>query len=216
MMKRKAVMLLGLCCGCGSVTAAAMQDAPARIWHFTVLLDGSRIGAHEFIVARHGDEVVVDTLAHFKVKALFIPLYSYEHQDHEIWRHGCVTAINSETHDNGKTLAVQGSLHGDLLDVRSSRGAESIPGCVKTFAYWDQGFLAERRLLNSQTGEYHAVAVTRTGMQDITSGRRPVSADHYEVRATHLSIDLWYSSAGDWLALESKSDNGHRLRYEIE
>jgi hypothetical protein len=212
----KAVMLLGLCCGCGSVTAAAMQDAPARIWHFAVLLDGTRIGEHEFIVVRHGDEVVVDTLAHFKVKALFIPLYSYDHQDHEIWRHGCVMAINSETHDNGKTLTVQGSLHGDQLDVRSTRGSESIPGCVKTFAYWDQGFLAERRLLNSQTGEYQLVAVTRTGMQDITSGGQSISADHYQVRAAHLSIDLWYSSAGDWLALESKLDSGRTLRYETE
>jgi hypothetical protein len=216
MTKLNAVMLLGLCCGCGSVTAAAMQDAPARIWHFAVLLDGTRIGEHQFMVARHGDDVVVDTLAHFKVKAFFIPLYSYDHRDHEIWRHGCVMAINSETHDNGKTLTVQGSLHRDLLDVVSSRGSESIAGCVKTFAYWDPAFLAERRLLNSQTGEYQLVAVTRTGTQDITSGGHPISADHYEVRATHLAIDLWYSSAGAWLALESKLDNGRTLRYETE
>jgi hypothetical protein len=216
MRKLKAVMLLGLCCGCGPIAAAAMQDAPARIWRFTVLLDGTRIGEHAFIVAQHGDEVVVDTLAHFKVKALFIPLYSYDHQDHEIWRHGCVAAINSETHDNGKTLAVQGSLHGDVLDVRSARGAESIAGCVKTFAYWDKAFLAERRLLNSQTGEYQPIAVTRTGLQDITSGGRPVSAARYEIRAPRLSIDLWYSSAGDWLALESKLDNGRTLRYETQ
>jgi hypothetical protein len=52
MTKLKAVMLLGLCCGCGSVAAAAMHDVP------------------------------VDTLAYFKVKALFLPLYSYDHALH--------------------------------------------------------------------------------------------------------------------------------------
>jgi hypothetical protein len=210
-----AAILLGLCCGLGSVAAAAVDEAP-KMWHFAVLLDGRRIGEHQFSVARLGDELIIDTAAHFKVKALFIPLYDYDHQDHEIWRHGCLAAISSETHDNGRTLTVQGSLQGAVLEVRGSRGSESLPGCVKTFAYWDPGFLAEPRLLNSQTGEYQSVVVTHTGVQNIRSGGQPVTADHYQLRATHLSIDLWYSSSGEWLALESKLDNGRTLRYEAE
>jgi hypothetical protein len=216
MMNVKAVILLGLFCGCGSVAAAAAADEPAKTWHFTVLLNGSRIGEHQFVVARHGDELIVDTVAHFKVKALFIPLYGYDHQDHEVWRHGCVAAISSETHDNGKTLTVQGSLEGAALQVRGSRGSESIPGCVKTFAYWDPAFLSESRLLNSQTGEYQSVVVTHTGVQNIRSGGQSAAADHYELKATHLSIDLWYSSSGEWLALESKLGNGRTLRYETQ
>ncbi len=186
------------------------------MWHFAVLLDGKRVGEHQFVVARHGDELIVDTVAHLKVKALFIPLYGYDHQDHETWRHGCLAAISSETHDNGRTLTVRGSLQGAVLEVRGSHGSESIPGCVKTFAYWDPAFLTDPRLLNSQTGEYQSVVVSRTGIENIRSGGQPVTADHYQLRAAHLSIDLWYSTSGDWLALESKLDNGRTLRYEAE
>jgi hypothetical protein len=71
-------------------------------------------------------------------------------------------------------------------------------------------------LLNSQTGEYEAVNLTRHGLESLQVGGNPVAAQHYSLRTAHFGIDLWYSSQGEWLALESQLENGRTLRYEIE
>jgi hypothetical protein len=200
----------------GAVAAPAAADPQAGSWHFTVLLDGKRIGEHDFTIARHGDETDVDTEAHFKVKAAFISFYQYDHRDHEVWRNDCLARITSRTRDNGKSFAVQGGLKGDAFEVEGARGAATLPGCVKTFAYWDQHLLTEPRLLNSQTGEYQPVTLNRDGTQSVKVGGRTIAAQRYSLRAPKLDIDLWYSEAGEWVALESKLESGRILRYEIQ
>jgi hypothetical protein len=203
----------------GSATLAqpgGSTEESSKHWHFAVLLDGKRIGEHDFSVARHADEVDVDIQAHFKVRALFIPLYEYDHQDREIWRHGCLTRIDSQTNDGGKKLAVHGSAKGDGFEVEGPHGEATLATCVKSFAYWDPSFLTESRLLNSQTGEFEPVNLTRRGVETLQVKRQAVSAQHYSLRTRSFGIDLWYSGEGDWVALESHLKNGRTLRYEIE
>jgi hypothetical protein len=196
--------------------AAIAADLPAHRWHFTVLLDGKRIGEHDFAVTSHGDESDIDTEAHFKVKAAFLSLYQYDHQDQEVWRDGCLTRISSHTRDNGKSFAVQGELHGDAFDVHGSRGAATLPACVQTFAYWNQRYLTEPRLLNSQTGEFQSVTLTRDGTQGIRVRGQMIPAQRYSLHARKLDIAVWYSVSGDWVALESRLASGRILRYEIQ
>ena len=218
MTTRKPALLLGFYILWASVAVAAegAADPAAHSWHFTVLLDGKRIGAHDFRVERHGAATDVDSQAHFKVKSAFISLYQYDHQDHEVWRNGCLARISSRTHDNGKSYAVEGELKAGAFEVHGSRAAATLPACVKTFAYWDQSFLTEPRLLNSQTGEFQTVTLTRDGTQLIKANAQTIAAQRYSLRAPKLDIDLWYSETGSWLALESKLESGRILRYEIQ
>jgi hypothetical protein len=174
-----------------------------RSWHFTALLDGKLIGTHDFVVGRQGDDVTVDSAAHFKVAVAFITAYVYEHRDHEVWHGGCLAQISSQTNDNGHKVFVEGTLEGDAFELRSPRGMTRLPACVRTFAYWDEHLMSDPRLLNAQTGEYQAVSLTSVG------------AERYALRGHKLAIDLWYSAAGDWTALESKLDSGRTLRYEL-
>ena len=197
----------------GWVVAA---DPGTQSWHFTVLLDGKRIGQHDFVIRRQGDEVVAENVAHFKVGVAFIPLYAYDHENHEIWRGGCVTEVSSRTNDNGHKLFVQGALEGEVFEVKGSRGALRLPGCVRTFAYWDLGLISAPPLLNTQTGELQAVSVTAGGVQNIRAGGKTLAATRYLLRAPHLAIDAWYSAAGDWVALESKLEGGRMLRYALQ
>ena len=208
-----AAIVLGLSLGASSASALAAEGA-ARHWHFAALLDGRPIGFHDFSVVQQGDDLVVDTSAHFQVRAAFIPLYGYDHRDHEVWRNGCLTSLSSRTDDNGKKLTVQGALKGHGFEVSGVHGARSLPECVMTFAYWDPQFLRQTRLLNSQTGEFDAVTVSEGAAQTVTIGGQSVSAQHYTVRAPDVVIDLWYSSVGEWLALESRLKSGRTLRYE--
>ena len=200
----------------GAVVAAAAPESPGGNWHFTVLLDGKRIGEHDFAVARHGDETDVVTEAHFRVKAAFISVYQYDHWDHEVWHNGCLARLSSHTRDNGKSFAVQGDLKGDAFEVHGSRGAATLPACISTFAYWNQRFLTEQRLLNSQTGEFQPVTLTRDPSQSVKVRGQIIPAQRYSLRGPKLDIELWYSESGDWIALESKLASGRTLRYEIQ
>jgi hypothetical protein len=196
--------------------AAASRDGAEKHWHFAVSLDGKPIGEHDFAVARDGDNVAVDIYAHFKVRMAFIPVYGYDHQDHEVWRRGCLAQLDSQTNDDGKKLAVHGVAQDDMFEVKGSHGEATLPACVKSFAYWDESFLTEPRLLNSQTGEYEAVNLTRRGVETLQVRGKSIAAQHYSLRTGHFGIDLWYSNQGEWLALESHLENGRTLRYDIE
>jgi Family of unknown function (DUF6134) len=197
-------------------TFAASGDGDAKHWHFAVSLDGKPIGEHDFAVAQDGDNVDVAIHARFKVRMAFIPLYGYDHQDHEVWRGGCLAQMDSQTNDDGKKLVVHGAAKGDVFEVKGPQGEATLPACVKSFAYWDEGFLTEPRLLNSQTGEYEAVNLTRRGVDTFQVRGKSIAAQHYSLRTAHFGIDLWYSSQGEWVALESHLENGRTLRYDIE
>ena len=203
-------------CAFGAGASIDPPDAGARSWRFTVLLDGRRIGEHDFAVVRHGQETVVDSEAHFQVKAAFITLYHYDHRDHEVWRDGCLAAISSRTQDDGKPYAVDGALQQGGFRLQGPHGAVTLPACIQTFAYWDAGLLARPRLLNPQTGQYEQTTLTRGGIRDITAGTQQVAARRFSLDGPKLAIQLWYSPAGDWLALESKLANGRILSYELQ
>jgi hypothetical protein len=100
--------------------------------------------------------------------------------------------------------------------VQSAHGAASLPAWASTFAYWDQRFLTEQRLLNSQTGEYQPVTPTREGIEILKVGGQAIPAQRYSLRAPKRAITLWYSAACHWAALESKLESGRKLRYEFQ
>jgi Family of unknown function (DUF6134) len=146
----------------------------------------------------------------------FIPLYVYDHQNHEVWRNGCVVSVSSRTNDNGRKEFVEGAEQDQAFKVRSARGPLTLPACVRTFAYWDENLLAQPPLLNTETGEFQSVTLSAGSVQSVTVAGRPLAAKRYSLRGPHLAIDVWYSDAGDWVALESKLESGRTLRYEIQ
>jgi Family of unknown function (DUF6134) len=199
-------------------TGAAVADPPAKPkhWHFAVSLDGKPIGEHDFVVTDGADGPEVTTRARFKVKLLLVPVYHYEHDDHEKWHDGCLAMMESTTNDNGTELAVHGERSADHFKVRGPKETMELNGCVKSFAYWDYGFLTEHRLLNAQTGEYEQISVSDLGSASVKYSGHQMQAHRYKLIAKHFKIDLWYSPAGQWLALESEDPKGRKLRYEVE
>ena len=185
--------------------------ALAEEWNFHVTADGRSIGTHRFKVTGDADNRSVETAAIFVAKVLLIPIYHYEHHDQESWKDGCLQHIAADTNDNGTTHPVHGQADSQGLLLESGR---LLPGCIQTFAYWDKRFLRQTHLLNSQTGEFTPITTTRVGEERITVLSQPVIAEHYLLKTPRFSIDLWYSKTGRWLALESLTENGHRLKYE--
>lgn len=196
-----------------SPSAAAASDADT--WRFEVLLDNKQIGYHEFRVADSGARQVLETEARFDVKFLFITAFRYRHRNTEIWDDGCLLSIDAATDNNGDRLAVNGEQLGDTFRVSRDSGDATLGRCVRTFAYWNPEILDAERLLNSQTGEYEAVSVTREGEDEVLVAGRPVDAIRYRLEAEAGDITLWYSddAAKRWLQLEAPARGGRTLRY---
>ena len=66
---------------------------------FIAYLDDQEIGYHHFEIIDRANETVVLTQAEFDVRFMFIPVYSYEHKNREVWSNGCLLSLESETLD---------------------------------------------------------------------------------------------------------------------
>jgi len=199
-----------------ALPAAQPADAPgSRAWHFQVSLDGRPIGWHDFTLAGTAQQGEFASHARLRVTAFRIPVYSYEHQDEESWRGGCLDRIDARTSETGHEYIVHGQQVEDAFDVHGPQGPAALQGCVRSFAYWNPAILEATRLLNAQTGAYEAVRVSRLADGPVRWRGRDVTGRHYQISTPGFRLELWYSAAGDWLALRSHTRDGRVLDYEI-
>ena len=198
--------------------AASATDASTREWRFKVTLDDGLIGTHRFLLREQGEWRELTSDAKFNVRFLLFNAYRYEHAARELWRGECLERIDARTEDNGKRITIVGERLEGKFRVTADETVEAIDSCVQTFAYWNPRILEADRLLNPQTGEYIPVRVVSIGREPIAGHEQ---ADRYRLLGSDasgaaLQIDLWYSPAREWLALESRTPDGRRLRYSME
>ena len=172
-----------------------------REWRFRVLLDGSEVGTHTFRVLERDGERRVASDARFTVKFLFFDAYTYAHQAAERWQGDCLAQIEASTDDNGDRLAVRGAQRGTHFEVKGRDGAQRLPACVMSFAYWNPKMLEQPRLLNAQTGELTDVRVQAVGEETLTVRGAPLRARRYTLTAEDRRIDLWYTADAEWVPL---------------
>lgn len=198
------------------LSASATASASTEEWRFRVFLDDAEIGYHRFSLLGDGPERQLESEARYNVKFLYITVYRYAHDSRERWQGNCLKQVEANTQDNGKTLAVRGTQDGDRFVVTNTRGQANLPACVMTFAYWNPDLLGQSRLLNVQTGEYMDVQVRVLGEETLTVRGTVQRALRYALETRDFRIDLWYSPNKEWLALESNTEGGRKLRYQIQ
>lgn len=207
----RTILLFGVLLGLG--LSLDVQADIERQWQFKVFLDDREIGYHKVSLIPEEEGRRVSVEARFKVKFLFITAYRYEHKTEELWEGSCLTDIQSRTDDNGKKLFVRASSASNDFELVTHDGMQQLDGCVRSFAYWAPELLKTQRLLNTQTGEYQEVEVLELGDNPIEIEGEMVDARQYRLLIEDFSIDLWYTPDMDWLALQSITEGGHRLRY---
>lgn len=189
------------------------QASDEKQWQFRVYLDEREIGQHTVRLVTEGDQKRVNVEANFNVKFLFVTAYRYDHKTEELWEGSCLADILSHTDDNGEEMFVRAEpgVNGILLNTH--KGTQKLNGCVRSFAYWDPELLKTRRLLNTQTGEYQEVEIVELGNKPIRIDGERVNARQYRLSVEDYHIDLWYTPDMNWLALQSITESGYRLRY---
>lgn len=195
--------------------AGLTGDTADRSWRFRVYLDDRPIGFHLFSLSHKDDYQQMQISAQFDVTMLLIPIYSYRHSNTEIWHGGCLQQLTSFTDDDGDLQFVQLSPATQQASRRliSPAGERQLSGCIRSFAYWDAKLLNSERLLNAQTGELLHVSFTEHGRDTLVIDGHAVNSTRYLLSGEQLNIQLWYSEAGDWLALQSETADGYLLRY---
>ncbi len=211
-MKRRSQAAAGV--ALGLVVVAAASAAPATDLSFEVRLDDRPIGVHRFELRREGAVREVLSQADFRVRLLFVDIYRYRHVATERWRDGCLESLEARTDDNGQIETVAARRSGEGLAVAATGASEWHHGCVRSFAYWNPSILGASHLLNSQTGDYVAVRVQALGEERVAARGGMESARRYRIVGEGIEIDLWYGREQEWLALESRTPDGRRLRYE--
>jgi Family of unknown function (DUF6134) len=190
---------------------ASSLDSTAREWRFEVSLDERPIGEHRYLLRSDGDARELISDASYSVRFLFINAYRYEHHARESWRGDCLELLDARTNANGTRTTVAGASRGGVFQLDGKK-TTSLDACVMTFAYWNPSILTARRLLNPQTGEYVPVKVMPMG-NDVLGG---VVTERFRLvgeGAEPLEIDLWYTPARDWVALQARTPEGRILRY---
>ena len=196
------------------IQVGAASGVDAAEWNFDVYLDDREIGFHSFELDEVDGARVLLSEADFRVKFLFLTAFSYEHDNREVWRDGCLTSIEARTNANGKRFNVRGAAEDGRFMLESDQGPAPVDDCVGTFAYWDRELLERDRLLNAQTGEYLEVRLEPKPNTTYAVGERDIDAELVHVTAKGVDIVLTYASAtGEWLALESTLKNGRTLSY---
>lgn len=182
----------------GMIMLLAAAAGHAREWRFDVSLDGRPIGEHRYVLREAAESRELTSEARFNVRFLFFNAYRYEHRAQERWRGDCLERLDARTDVNGEETVVE--------------IASPPEPCVQTFAYWNPSILRAQRLLNPQTGQYVFVEVTPMG-REVIAGQQ---TERFRLRGdgpVPLEIDLWYTPDRDWVALESRTPEGRRLRY---
>lgn len=201
-MKRAAI---GMAVCCAALAVGAEPAAPPTgEWNFRALLDGKPIGQHRFSVSGEGGERKVVSEANFTVKFLGITAYRYQHKATEQWRDNCLTALDSNTDDDGKSERVR-------TDVNDAQ----LKGCVMSFAYWNPAIQTQGRLLNAQTGKLETVQVKRVGAGSVQVRGKPVDATEFRITGPANPIVVWYSAQGEWVGLDSTVAGGRKLTYRL-
>lgn len=194
----------------GTTATAAASDS----WSFRVYLDDKPIGFHDFELDGAEGQYTLATRASFDVKILFINAFRYRHENVETWRDGCLTGISATTDNNGESLRVEGELTNDSFVVEAGDGRQTLPDCIKTFAYWNPEILTADQLLNSQTGKFEDVDIVFEERELFSVDGEEIESDRYALTTEGKTIRLWYATQDQrWLALEAPARGDRKIRY---
>jgi len=201
-------------CLCAALLGGNGFAAQGRSLDFRVWLGDREIGSHRFEIVRDGLQTRVVSKALYKVKVLFVTVFNYEHTAKELWEGPCMVEIESETVENDQQTTLTGRVvEGGFAIARNDERSISEGGCVGTYAYWDVQRLQRDALMNAQTGSIDAAQVQGIGEQPLP--RLDAAANAYQIETDQAKIKLWYSNAGEWLALETTA-RGRPLVYLSE
>ena len=194
----------------GAVALVISNSTYAEEWNFDAVLNDKVIGQHTFI---YENEKTISN-ANFKFEYLFMD-FIYQHKSTETWQEGCLKTISSKTDDDGDLYEVSGHIGTNRFLVTTNNKTSELPSCVMTFAYGNPKILEQKKLMNSQSGEYLDVDIQFIREENHIVKGEDILTDLWRIEANiddgDLLIHLWYDKNMNWVSLKSQTPIGDML-----
>ncbi len=196
-----------------ATTAACCIPATGRL-SFIATRNRARLGTHEVTFRQDGDRLTVGIAIDYAVKLGFITVFRYRLRATELWEGGVLAQIRSDTDNNGKAAFMRADRTGEALSVTGSGTRPyTAPAGAMLCSHWNRAQLAAP-MINPQDGTLLRFAVSSRGPARVadTAGRMH-AAERFKMAAKH-SLDLWYGTNGQWVALQGEAEDGSVVVYQ--
>ena len=181
---------------------------------FRITQDGDKLGHHSVSFRRINGDLHVNIAIDIQVRLFFLPVFSYRHRNHEIWRDGRLISLHSETDDDGDKYWVKATASDDALNVEGTNGSFQAPLDTIPTSYWSIKTIGKSVLLDTQHGKLVDVSISPAGENTLDTFNGSVDAQRYDVTGD-LNLSLWYSKSGDWVKT-SFNVRGAEIEYFLD
>lgn len=171
------------------------------MYAYEITRKGKRLGFQtlEFANLKNGDlQVDVHIEIDFKI---IIPLFTYTHDNREIWRDGSLLSLKSRTDNNGEDTFVDlrsagGMLVGDGTDYEGNLSADLL-----STSYFNPNLIRQSEIVSSQDGRLLKINIEEMGRETLNLEIGTVEATRFRLTGK-LRIDIWYTDDGRWVKTE--------------
>lgn len=178
---------------------------------FEVVRGDTLIGTHRLDFTHRDNELVVHVEIALAVEVAWIPVFRYEHTNHEVWRDGRLVHLESRTHDDGTDHVVRAHHDGQALVVEGDDGFVTVESDMLTTSYWHPETPTRNRLLDTQKGRIKEVFHVPAGIDRMNVASEYLEARRYEASGD-LDLTIWYSLQGAWCGLRFDA-RGEQVNY---
>lgn len=185
--------------------------------NFAVYRDDSEIGTHTLIFHKNGGslDVSVKTDIAVKLPIIGITVYRFEHEGHETWTDGHLTALQSKTNEDGTPHHLSVHANGAGLSVDGDgRTGESKPSIIPA-SLWREDLVRSSVLLNTLDGREMSVTVNEKGTEEVMVGNTPVEARHFVISG-ELEREVWYDANQRLVKVRFVGNDGSTITYLLK
>ena len=188
-------LLLGAWALFAAAASTGVLAGDAGEYTFTVLRDGDPVGQHRIAFDREGDRIEIREATEIEVSFAMIPVYSFEHRGHQVWKSGRVVRIDATTNDNGEELDIAVQASGDGY-IRTINGrVDKFDGSTAALALWNKDTLKHHTFFSTVEDKTLDVSFQYVGQEKIAIAGEELEVEHYRMVGDE-ERDLWFDPAG--------------------
>jgi hypothetical protein len=200
-------------------TNAAASDAKAAISSdagraFAIQRNDEDIGRHEMQFERVDGRLNVRIKVSVDYRILFIPIYRFRHEAHEIWDGGALKVLRAITDDNGEAYDVAVQENGAALTLLVNGEETDIQHDAVLTSLWREDMARAGQMIDPADGEVMEVQVSGGDGVDISVRGKTIRARHY-IMTGGLDRELWYDSQGILVKVRFTGEDGSVVQFRM-